>query len=452
MNKYRLQQLAGLRPDNPLLGEALIQQQLDEGAREWIKNVLLASGLTLAALRGSPSLHAQAPVSTAQVAHQKVQPGDVLTTVSVSNSVPIVNGTVNMDDVHSILSSKKVENDFVEQITKKLRELRALGYAPDVKGINIKTTVSGDKVNTSAKCDIIESSDHAYTLVVSRGSAGSNAADYIKRHDDQVSGLIEKLQAYEAYTGGHAERIGEEHIITFIVNGKKMGYKQSFYKAATKEDENAAIDTTPAPDQAPSTSSDTIQADVQDVISAYTQGERVYASDLPDEALDVIPKTLTGTISSYDFKTFIDSIDSEIGSKLKAVGGGNLTDLQLNVKAVNGKALYTATYTVTNKIIRDPESGIVLKFDSFTARANMAQSKQAAETEAIKQSNLAAGKISNSYGESTNLAPVGKVITVAVPGGYYLSVAPIQWGFVHVKIKDKYLKEHVGSPYRRRIL
>lgn len=449
MNKYRLQQLAGLRSDNPLLGEAFIQQQLDEGAREWIKNVLLASGLTLAALRGSPSLHAQAPVSTAQVAHQKVQPGDVLATVSVSNSVPIVNGTVNMDDVHSILSSKKVENDFVEQITEKLKKLRDQGYAPDVTDISIETTVSGNKVNTTAKCNIIESSDHAYTLVVSRGSAGSNAADYIKRHDDQVSGLIGRL---EAYTGGHAERIGEEHIVTFTVNGKKMGYKQSFYKAATKEDENAAIDTTPAPDQAPSTSSDTIQADVQDVISAYAQGERVYASDLPDEALDVIPKTLTGTISSYDFKTFMDSIDSEIGSKLKAVGGGNLTDLQLNVKAVNGKALYTATYTVTNKIIRDPESGIVLKFDSFTARANMAQSKQAAETEAIKQSNLAAGKISNSYGESTNLAPVGKVITVTVPGGYYLSVAPIQWGFVHVKIKDKYLKEHVGSPYRRRIL
>lgn len=446
MNIYRLQQLAGLRPDNLLLDETPIQQQLDEGVREWLKNVLLASGLTLAALKGSTPLHAQAPSQATQVIQQKVQPGTVIGKISVSNSIPIINGTVNMDDVHSILSSKKVEGDFVEQITEELRKLRARGYAPDVTNIKIKTTVEGNKVNTSAACEIIQSKNHAYTLVVSRGSAGSNAVDYIKRHDDQVSGLVGRLQAL---TGGPATRIGEEHIITFTIGDKKMGFKQSFYKAATKEDINAAINTTTVPNQTTDAFSDTVQADVQDVISTYTQGERVYASDLPDEALDVVPKTLTGTISSYDFKTFIDNIDSEIGSKLKAVGGGNLTDLQLNVKAVNGKALYTATYTVTNKIIRDPESGIVLKFDSFTARANMAQSKQAAETEAIKQSNLAAGKISNSYGESTNLAPVGEVITVSVPGGYYLSVAPIQWGFVHVKIKDKYLKEHINMFHKR---
>ena len=137
----------------------------------------------------------------------------------------------DLDLVHGILGSKRIQDDFSERVTQSLKEWNDKGYNTDVANIKIKTYIQNNEIITESSCDIVESTDgNSYNEFTTRGSIGN---DFDTRHDDQVNGLIDRL---EQYYGGNAKQVGNSFIISFKLNGNNISYKQSFFVVSGKNE------------------------------------------------------------------------------------------------------------------------------------------------------------------------------------------------------------------------
>jgi Zn/Cd-binding protein ZinT len=142
----------------------------------------------------------------------------------------------DLDLVHGILGSKRIQDDFSQRVTQSLKEWNDKGYKTDVSNIKIKTYIQNNEIITESSCDIVESTDgNSYNEFTTRGSIGD---DYDTRHDNQIDGLIDRL---EQYYGGNAKQVGNSFIIIFKLNGNNISYKQSFFVSSSKNEEKTTI-------------------------------------------------------------------------------------------------------------------------------------------------------------------------------------------------------------------
>jgi hypothetical protein len=155
----------------------------------------------------------------------QTQTQKILARVNFDGVQPISNP--DLDLVHGVLGSNRLQDDFEKRVEYELKNQMNNGNKPDVSNIQVRTYIQGDKIITKASCDIVQSVDGmAYTHFTTRGSIGSN---YAQRHDNQINGLINKL---ENYYGGVAKQIGNSFEISFKLNGNIISYKQSFFVAS----------------------------------------------------------------------------------------------------------------------------------------------------------------------------------------------------------------------------
>jgi len=193
-----------------------------EKTNENIKKSIAAAALGLG-LMGSPNVSKGmnlTPTTQTQTQTQKV-----LSKVNFEASQPISNP--DLDLVHGALGSNRLQDDFEKRIEDELTNQIQNGNTPDVSNIEVKTYIQGDKIITKASCDIIQSQDGiAYNHFTTRGSIGSR---YAERHDNQITGLIDRL---ENYYGGGAKQVGKPIDISFNLNGKVITYRQSFFVAS----------------------------------------------------------------------------------------------------------------------------------------------------------------------------------------------------------------------------
>ena len=130
----------------------------------------------------------------------------------------------DLDLVHGILGSKRIQDDFSERVTQSLKDWNDKGYKTDVSNIKIKTYIKGNDIITESSCDIVESMDgNSYNEFTTRGSIGD---DFETRHDGQVDGLVDRLKQFY---GGNAKQVGKPFVITFNFNGTNISYKHSFF-------------------------------------------------------------------------------------------------------------------------------------------------------------------------------------------------------------------------------
>lgn len=132
----------------------------------------------------------------------------------------------DLDLVHGILGSKRLDDDFEKRVSDELVRLNSQGFKTDVDNIQIKTYIKDGKIITESSCDIVESKDgNSYDIFTTRGSIGDN---YDLRHDNQIKGLQNRL---ETLYGGKSKII-KTFTISFDLNGTKISYKQSFFVAS----------------------------------------------------------------------------------------------------------------------------------------------------------------------------------------------------------------------------
>ena len=188
-----------------------------EKTNEGIKSSIAAALLGLS-LKGNPQMTKDSNITPMS----QTQTQKVLARVTIEGSQPISNP--DLDLVHGILGSNRLQDDFAERVEDELKNQVNNGNKPDVSNIQVRTYVQGDKIITKASCDIVQSVDGiAYTHFTTRGSIGSN---YAQRHDIQINGLIGRL---ENYYGGVAKQVGDSIEISFKINGNVISYKQSFF-------------------------------------------------------------------------------------------------------------------------------------------------------------------------------------------------------------------------------
>jgi Zn/Cd-binding protein ZinT len=138
----------------------------------------------------------------------------------------------DLDLVHGILGSKRIQDDFSERVTQSLKDWNDKGYKTDVSNIKIKTYIKGNDIITESSCDIVESMDgNSYNEFTTRGSIGD---DFETRHDGQVDGLVDRLKQFY---GGNAKQVGKPFVITFKFNDTNVSYKQSFFVASKDNEE-----------------------------------------------------------------------------------------------------------------------------------------------------------------------------------------------------------------------
>lgn len=180
-----------------------------------LKHLAVAAGLAM----GSFGARAQAPAATTSVVQ-----GAVLARVQGPVGRQPV-GNPDLDMVHGILGSKRLQDDFERRVSAELQRQYQLGHNPMVTNLRIGTRIQGGQIVTESGCDVVESTDgKAYTAFTTRGSIGQ---DYDQRHDQQVSGLAQRLtQAY----GGEVKTYGP-YAVDFTLGGQMVGYKQSFFAA-----------------------------------------------------------------------------------------------------------------------------------------------------------------------------------------------------------------------------
>lgn len=169
-----------------------------------------------------------------QTPYTQQQNQKVLTTVSFERREPVYNP--DLDLVHGALGSKRLDDDFEKRVQDELTNQVNVGEKPDVTNIKVVTEVKGGYVITKASCDIVESSDGiAYTHFTTRGSIGD---DYEIRHDNQINGLVGRLE--NAY-GGVSKQVGDSFEITFRLGNQNISYKQSFFVASDSKPVNKIV-------------------------------------------------------------------------------------------------------------------------------------------------------------------------------------------------------------------
>lgn len=195
-----------------------------EKTNEGIKSSIAAASLGLS-LMGNPQMTKGSNITPMS----QTQTQKVLARVTIEGSQPISNP--DLDLVHGILGSNRLQDDFAERVEDELKNQVKNGNKPDVSNIQVRTYVQGDKIITKASCDIVQSVDGiAYTHFTTRGSIGSN---YAQRHDIQINGLIGRL---ENHYGGVAKQVDDSIEISFKINGNVISYKQSFF--VSSDDKN----------------------------------------------------------------------------------------------------------------------------------------------------------------------------------------------------------------------
>ena len=209
--------------ENPKYYTKLKKAKLEEAIAKSLVTAALGLGLM-----GNPSVskgNQAIPIAQQQQQNQDKLPKKVSFSRSESISNP------DLDLVHGALGSKRLkemgELDFSQVVNNELKKQFNQGKKADVSNIKISTYVQGNQIITEASCDIVESTDGiAYTEFTTRGSIGD---DYANRHDEQVTGLVDRL---ESHYGGVAKQVGKTFTITFQVNGQTISYKQSFFVAS----------------------------------------------------------------------------------------------------------------------------------------------------------------------------------------------------------------------------
>lgn len=141
--------------------------------------------------------------------------------VTIEGKQPTDN--TDWDLVHGVLGSKRLTDDLEERVSKQLSQMFGNW---NVKDIKIESYKQGNYIYTKAKVYIGRSDDNkSYTVFTTRGSIGY---DYVRRHDEQVFGLTERLSTY--YGNGTVKTFGPYVICVSDENGECfMKYKQSFY-------------------------------------------------------------------------------------------------------------------------------------------------------------------------------------------------------------------------------
>jgi hypothetical protein len=196
-----------------------------EKTNEGIKSSIAAASLGLS-LMGNPQMTKGSNITPMS------QTQKILSRVNIEASQPISNP--DLDLVHGVLGSNRLQDDFAKRVEDELKNQLKNGNKPDVSNIQVRTYVQGDKIITKASCDIVQSVDGiAYIHFTTRGSIGSN---YIQRHDNQINGLIDRL---ENHYGGVAKQVGDSVEISFKLNNNIITYKQSFF--VTSDDKNTKI-------------------------------------------------------------------------------------------------------------------------------------------------------------------------------------------------------------------
>jgi hypothetical protein len=195
-----------------------------EKTNEGIKSSIAAASLGLS-LMGNPQMTKGSNI----IPMSQTQTQKILSRVNIEVSQPLSNP--DLDLVHGILGSNRLQDDFAKRVEDELKNQVKNGNKPDVSNIQVRTYVQGDKIVTKASCDIVQSVDGiAYTHFTTRGSIGSN---YVQRHDNQINGLINRL---ENYYGGVAKQVGDSVEISFKLNNNVIAYKQSFF--VSSDDKN----------------------------------------------------------------------------------------------------------------------------------------------------------------------------------------------------------------------
>ena len=146
----------------------------------------------------------------------------ILSTVSGPVGIQSVKNP-DLDLVHGVLGSKRLDDDFESRVSKELKRLNDKGYKTDVSNIRVNTYIKDGKIITESSCDIIESKDgNSYSVFTTRGSIGK---DFEERHDSQVKGLESKLSNH---FHGQVKKI-KTILVSFKLDDKTISYKQSFF-------------------------------------------------------------------------------------------------------------------------------------------------------------------------------------------------------------------------------
>jgi hypothetical protein len=143
----------------------------------------------------------------------------------------------DLDLVHGILGSKRLDDDFEQRVSDELIRLNKLGYKTDVTNIEVKTYVKDGKIITESSCDIVESQNGvSYNIFTTRGSIGYS---FEERHDKQIDGLESRL---ESHYKGDAKKI-KTIVISFKIGDETISYKQSFFVASTQSEKIEIVGT-----------------------------------------------------------------------------------------------------------------------------------------------------------------------------------------------------------------
>ena len=202
-----------------------------EKTNEGIKSSIAAASLGLS-LMGNPQMTKGSNITPMS----QTQTQKILSRVNIEASQPISNP--DLDLVHGALGSNRLQDDFAKRVEDELKNQVKNGNKPDVSNIQVRTYVQGDKIITKASCDIIQSVDGiAYTHFTTRGSIGSN---YVQRHDNQINGLVDRL---ENHYGGIAKQVGNSIEISFKLNNSIITYKQSFFVSSDDKNMTSNQDT-----------------------------------------------------------------------------------------------------------------------------------------------------------------------------------------------------------------
>ena len=210
----------------------VVKRTIKQKTNEGIKKSLFAASLGLG-LMGNPQITKGSNITPIS----QTQTQKVLARVNFESYQPISNP--DLDLVHGALGSNRLQDDFEKRVEDELKNQVNNGNKPDVANIQVRTYVQGDKIITKASCDIVQSVDGiAYTHFTTRGSIGSN---YVQRHDNQINGLVSRL---ENHYGGIAKQVGNTIEISFKLNGNVISYKQSFFVSSDGNINNNQITAT----------------------------------------------------------------------------------------------------------------------------------------------------------------------------------------------------------------
>ena len=141
--------------------------------------------------------------------------------VYITGKQPYPNGT-DWDLVHGILGSKRLDDDLEERVSQKLK---SGDYR--VFNVEINSENKGDEIVSSGWVGLKPDSGNPHKVFSTRGSIGG---DHELRHNQQVSGLGERLSNYakgKGYNGG-VDTFGPYTVNVKGPNGD-MSYTQSFF-------------------------------------------------------------------------------------------------------------------------------------------------------------------------------------------------------------------------------